>query len=287
MNAIVVTKKDIVSSSGNNVFKYDFRNSVDLRNKEIALSSITLYYSWFNITSDIGNNTFTYTWRVNTTETPYTITLPDGLYTPSDINAYMQKTFIANGHYIINSTTGDYVYYAEFIHNNTLNSVDIITHPVPDALPAGYTEPTNFDGWPDDYYNPVITLTADFNEFMGYTAGYATSDNYGIGTKLSYNSSTSPDFNVNETILITIQQVQNEYTFPYGVVYAFTVTNESATQIIIEQPSFPIFSPLIGGYYDNLYIRLLKSSDYTPITIDDPNITMIFAIKDKNVQIES
>ena len=41
----------------------------------------------------------------------YYVTLPDGLYGINDINAYMQSIFIQNGHYSIDTATGNYVYY--------------------------------------------------------------------------------------------------------------------------------------------------------------------------------
>lgn len=282
MNCIVLTQDNITDSVNNSTFKYEFRNSVNLTNKEIALASLTMYYSWFNITSAIGNNKFTYTWRADTTTTTYTITLPDGLYTIADINSYMQSIFIDNGHYLINNTTGDYVYYAEFIYNTTLNQVNINTYPVPTSLPAGYSEPTNWDDYPDNYYNPIITLSSSFNEIVGYTAGYATSDNYGNNTTLNYASSTSPDLQENEALLITIQQCQNEYTRPYGVIYALTIQNSDADDVIIEKPSQFIFTNIISGVYSELYIRILKASDYSPAVINNPNMVIVLCIKDKS-----
>ena len=59
------------------------------------------YYSWTNINSSpLGNNIFSYTWKVGSTVTTYTVTIPDGLYEISDLNSYLQYKFIANGHYL-------------------------------------------------------------------------------------------------------------------------------------------------------------------------------------------
>lgn len=280
MNVIVVTKNNIISSSGNNIFQYDFERSVFLKNKEIALASLSIYYSWYNISSSLGNNTFTYVWTVGTTDTTYTVTIPDGLWEISDINEYLQNEFITNGQYLINGD-GDYVYYAELLINTNTYSVDIITYPVPKSLPTGYSEPTSWVGYPDDYFNPTITLTADFNEIVGYTAGYATDPNTGNNTILTYNSSTSPDIQPNEVILLTCSGVQNKYSNPYGTLYAITASVNPG-DIISEKPPALIFSPLIDGTYSNIIFRLLKATDKTPIDIEDPNITLVFVIKDKS-----
>ncbi|DBA01705.1 TPA: hypothetical protein N0F65_010356 [Lagenidium giganteum] len=48
------------------------------------------------------NNTFNVIWPTAATTTTYTITLPDGTYTASDLNAYLQYWSIQNNLYLIN-----------------------------------------------------------------------------------------------------------------------------------------------------------------------------------------
>ena len=141
MNTIVLNQTNILAGSNNSTLVYNFPTSVRFDNHQIAVQSVNMYYSWTNINStSLKNNTFTYTWVVAGTTTSYTVTIPNGLYEISDINSFLQYTFIQRGQYLIN-TTGQYVYYAEFLVNPNTYSVNIITYPVPTSLPTGWTLP--------------------------------------------------------------------------------------------------------------------------------------------------
>lgn len=280
MNIIVVNQNDIITST-NNVFRFKFRNSTDLKDYEISLASASLYYSWYNISSALMNNTFYITTRVGSTNTKNSIIIPDGIYNITDVNEYIQQWSINNGFYLINSD-GDFVYFIQMVVNPNLYVIDLITYPVPTSLPSGYTEPSNWIGYPDDYYNPIVEFPSKFNEIVGYTADFATDLNLSNNILLSYQSSTSPDIAANtETILVSIDNIDNKYTNQSGIIYALTAT-VNAGQVIYERPSNFIFSPFIPGVYSDLYIRLLDTN-YQPIHIVDPNMTFAFVIKRKNL----
>ncbi len=89
MFIVVFTQRNIVDSS-NSELVYKFPNSAVFKDKYIALSSISLFYSWFNITQNYGNNIFSYTWTSGTTTTTYQVVIPDGLFEISDLNNYIQ-----------------------------------------------------------------------------------------------------------------------------------------------------------------------------------------------------
>ena len=61
MFVLVLNQSNLVPDVQNNKLIYKFPNSVVLTNKYIAVSSITMYYSWFNITVSLVNNTLYYT----------------------------------------------------------------------------------------------------------------------------------------------------------------------------------------------------------------------------------
>ena len=78
MFVIVLNQTNIVPDGQNNKLVYKFPNSVVLKDKYIAVSNISMYYSWFNITNASGNNYLTYTFTKVGVTTTYTITIPDG-----------------------------------------------------------------------------------------------------------------------------------------------------------------------------------------------------------------
>jgi hypothetical protein len=54
---IVVDKTNLIGND-NNTFVYRFPSSVAFPNHEIALSSVDMYYAWYNVSALLGNNTF-------------------------------------------------------------------------------------------------------------------------------------------------------------------------------------------------------------------------------------
>ena len=87
---IVINSSNYVANS-TNVFSYTLPQSVKLTNKsKIAVSSLSVYNSTFNITAARGNNTITFMWPSATPVTK-TYTIPDGYYSSRDLNYFLQN----------------------------------------------------------------------------------------------------------------------------------------------------------------------------------------------------
>lgn len=111
-----------------------------------------MYYSWYNITSSNGNNSFQVIWPIGAETSTFSITIPNGFYSITDLNSYLQQYYITNGLYLINSS-GQYVYYAEFLTNSNYYSVQFNAYSVPTSLPAGWTQPSKFVGYPSSIHH--------------------------------------------------------------------------------------------------------------------------------------
>jgi hypothetical protein len=304
MRVIVLNQNNLVPDGQNNKLVYKFPNSVLFKNNSIAVSSVSMYYSWFNITSAYNNNTFTYTWVVGGTTNTYTITIPDGLYEITQLNALLQYNFIANGTYLIDSS-GKNAYYGEFILNPTRYAVQINTYSVPTALPTGYTAPSNWVGgfntatppvaigFPTQTFNPSITIPANLNVILGYTAGFQTNQNTnnaytppansqyvsknGAGT-LSYLSTSSPNLQPNSSIYFAVSNINNPYSLPSSIIYSLVPTGAVGTLIAERPPQF-MWNRMIDGTYNELRLTFL-GTDLQPIKINDPQMTILLTIKD-------
>ena len=293
MRTIVMNTNNIVPDGQNNKLVYKFPNSVQFKGNSIAVSSVSMYYSWFNIASIYTNNTFTINWVLPTgVNTLYTVTIPDGLYEISELNSFLQYFFIQSGMYFIDST-GKNVYYAEFILNPTRYAVQINTYQFPTALPVGYTVPANFIGYPPvSTFNPVVTIPAKLNEVFGYVAGFATNINTanayvppvspfvsknGAGT-LSYLSTTSPNVQPNSCIYFSISNINNQYAQPSSIIYALVPQGAVGTLITERPPNFA-WNQLIDGTYNELRLTFL-GADLQPIKLNDPSMTILLIIKD-------
>ena len=297
MFIIVMNSNNIVQDGLNNKLVYRFPNSILLKDKYIAVSSITMYYSWFNIDSKYNNNYLTYTWTVGAVSTTYTVDIPNGLYNISDINYLIQYTMINNGHYLIDAN-GANVYYAEIIVNPNRYAIQLNTFKVPTSLPAGYTAPSNFAGYPTQTFNPIVAFPEKFNLIVGYSAGFisngnvnnayvpptASSSNYyvskdGAGT-LSYLSNMSPNVQPNSSIYLSISNINNPYSQPSSIIYSVTPTVAIGEQVIERPPNF-MWNKMIDGTYNELRLTLL-GLDYQPIQLNDPNMSILLTIRDKD-----
>jgi hypothetical protein len=283
-STIILNQTNLLASDKNNAtLVYNFPSTISFPNHKIAVQSITMYYSWANISASLGNNTFTYNWTVGVTLTTYTITIPDGLYEIKDLNSLLQFTMVKNGHYLINSA-GQNVYYAEFLVNVNKYSIDINTFPVPTSLPATYTAPVAnaaagyaaWVGYPTTTFNPIITLPSAINSIFGYTAGYATTSS-GAGLNLTFSSSTSPQVQPNPTLFLSCNYVNNVYSNPNTIIYSLT-PNVAIGQQIIEKP-YEFNWNTITGTTSQLTFTF-RGNNQSLIKIIDPNMTVVLAIKE-------
>jgi len=279
VNTIILKSSNITDTTKNSTFEYNFPNSINFKNQELALIQASLYYTWFNISDELSNRTFSYQYVVGTTTNTRTITLPEGLYEITDINKYLQYDFIDAGLYLIDSN-GDYVYYAEFLINTVLNSVDINTYAVPTSLPAGYTAPANWVGYPTTTYNPNIRMASNFNQIVGYASDFESGLSSGVGTTLTFNSSVAPNVNPNSSVLVECNLIDNPFGNPAGIIYAIVPTVGVGSLINVQPPEYA-FNNIKDGVYNSLRIRLLNKTTLTPLTIQDGEITLILGIKEK------
>ena len=280
---IILTSRNIVPSTNNSVLIYRFPNSVLFNNHEIAVSSLQMYYSWQNINdTTLRNNVLTYTWEDALNNiTTYTITIPPGLYEIGDINYYCQYVMIQNGHYLVNGS-GQNVYFFEWIVNPTIYSIQLNTYQFPTALPAGWTNPAAVP-FPAVTFKPQVSTPANFNLIVGFASTFTSAQDPGVAfpNTDSYTSTVTPQVQPNPTLLVTSSNIDNKYASPSSVIYSVTPTVAIGEQIIEKPPEFS-WNKMIGGTYAELRITL-TGSDNGPCVILDPNMTIILAIRERQL----
>ena len=66
------------------------------KNYVVALGSIAMAYSWYNVSSKYNNNTLKYS--QDSGKTWHTITIPNGNFSYQELNSYIQSEIASNGH---------------------------------------------------------------------------------------------------------------------------------------------------------------------------------------------
>jgi len=276
MRTVILTSSNIVGT-GNNTLDYQFPTTATFKNDYVAVASISMYYSWFNVTALLGNNTFTYTWG----DLPATtVVIPDGLYEVATLNEYLQYVFIANGHYFVNTSTGTNVYFGEFIINPSQYTVQINTYVVPTAVPVGYTSSAPL---PATSKTIGFTLSSGLGLLFGYTGSNLVITQIADPTafkQFSFQSNVSPNIQPNSTVLISVDGVDNPYSSPTGVIYAFS-PNVGIGEIVVEKPPQLCWVKIREGQFRNIRVKLLGSANNSPLAIRDPAMTIILAIADE------
>lgn len=277
---IVFTSANVQNDGTNSNLVLNFPLSATFKDTEMALSVANFYYACYNITSAFNNNSFTYTWTVAGVTTPFTVTFPNGMYQYADLNNYWQSVMIANGHYLVNAS-GQNVYYCELLSSMVNYSVNINTYAVPVSLPSGWSQPSNFTGFPTTTCNPIVTFpsTNTFYSVVGYVGNFSTSANSGVGTTLSYNSSTTPQITSNPNFFITCDLVMNKLQTPSNIIHNIVPTGNFGS-LVKEAVNVPVFIPLTNGTYNSIRIGIL-GSNRQPVQMLDPNMSFVFLIRQK------
>lgn len=284
MRTIIINGNNVVPNSLNDTYKYSFPNgAVTFFNDQIAVASISIYFSWFNITSastasGYNNNTYTYTWYDAAGASTHTVVMPDGYYEIKDLNAYLQYVMVQNGHYLVDPS-GDFVYYLEWITNQTYYATQLNSYPIPTALPALWTNPAGLT-FPLVATTPQVTIlpTNNFGKVVGFNAG--TYPPAVQATNYSKLSDFAPQITPVNSLIMTCNLLNNTYANPNTLLYSF---NPAGTQfgalIDIQVPQFA-FVDILDGQYTDFTIQFYDQ-DLNRITIQDPNVVILLAIGKK------
>jgi len=187
MRTLIINSSNVVPNTNNSVYKYNFPagNVEFVKGQKLALGSVQMYYSTFNITQAQGNNQFSYIW-VDGRE--ITITIPDGFYQVSTLNDFLHFVMVQQGHYLLD-TAGNYYYFITFVINSATYAIDVstfpislATYPVSTYTIGTYTSaiittssPTTPVLWsrPTNQITPMVRILANnFRNICGFSAGY-------------------------------------------------------------------------------------------------------------------
>lgn len=285
VRSVIITGRDLVESSApyNDTYKYTFPTGmVDLRNHEVAIASVNLWYSWYNISAQRGNNTFTYKYpKAGGEYDTVVVTIPDGNYSidpdNNTLNAVLQYYMVQNKHYYINETTGEFLYYMEIVRNTTTNLAEIVCYSVPDGLPDGYTQPVGHPVPPDTPICMQIIMPEGFARILGFTAqSIPTTDTepnttYAIGTSRTL-------FYPVTNIIVGCSLLHNTLSIPNTNLFQFPISQQNTNFQLITGNAFNFaYQPVDSGYYTDFIVRFYdQNGDRLYLADTDVGVSMIF-----------
>lgn len=254
---------------GNSTFRYQLPN-VSIVNSEIALESISLPYSWFNITTKFNNRIFTFAWPTGVGFVYYNVTIPEGFYTIEILNSYFQQFMIQNNLYLKDSNKQN-IYYFEILPNETFYKIQINLYDVPTSLPIGFTDPSGLFPFPIIESKPMITIGSsnDFGKLIGFSPQNVTDSILG---------DLIPQLSPVSQILVSCNNIDNKISNRPDVIHSFTVTNTTFGSYMHIEPSNTLFVDLRDSTISYIDIVLLDQ-DYNYLVIQDLQIIIKIIIK--------
>lgn len=232
--AIIVNKSHHV---GNNQFVYRFGRSVDFSKMSLALGSVSMFYSWRNITAAKGNNTFSIIHPNGaTTNATLAITIPDGGYEISTLNEFLRWYLITNGYYLENTSSGEQTVYCEFRVNSSTYSIEFVSYPLPTTLPTGFTAGSALGTLPSTTRAPQLTVPATgIRTILGFAAGNFPATQQ---TTLTTSSSTStPQISDVINVLLNADVISNPYANNSFIIHAISPANTGYGHLITSEPN--------------------------------------------------
>jgi len=309
MRTLILNESNIVPNTFNSRLEYTFPagNVAIQKGQKLALASLEMYYSTFNITSANQNNTFKYVW-VDGTE--YSVNIPNGYYTIATLNEFLQFVMIQNLHYLIDNDTQNFVYFLSLGTNASTYKVELTTFLMNATLfviGTGSTEYSYPAGatWvvPNNNIVPMFHLLPNnFRNIVGFSnAGYyptGASGNYaeavitgvppaqvqtGAGTPYSgnivFSSNIVPQVSPLSSFLLKCNLINNNYAVPNDLLYSFSPQATFGQQFTIS-PNQLIFINIQEGQYNKFVVEFADQNN-NPIAIEDPNFVILLIISDE------
>jgi len=272
---IILTTANIEENSNNTKLVYNFPSGgYTFMNDMIALQSVYQYFSIFNITSDYGNNTFSYVWFDGI---EYSITIPDGYYGICYLNSYFQSIMIANTHYMTNSA-GQFIYFLEFIVNTSRYAVQINSYPLDTPI-----QTTTGATWVVPETSTLTEFnvnTSSFGEVLGYEIGSYPSSQVGSTTS-SFFCSKAPQITPYSSILVSCNLVNNRAVIPSNILSSFTPLGTRIRCLFIFEPNYLQLADVEDGQYTKLVLEMRDQLSRS-IVIRDPNMLITLYTETKN-----
>lgn len=288
MSSIIPLNINNVVPSQINTMQYNFpTGSVSFKDSRIAVQSIIIPYSFYNITSGYNNQSFQLKFPITdgTATSTLSITIPQGFYTIAGINSYIQSIMIQNYLYLKDSG-GNNVYYIEFVANLNLNSCQVNSYIVPNTLPSGYSQPTG-GTWGSSTLPSAGTRCPQLilsNNNFGSLIGFAPSTSYPSSmtqsSTYSVTSSYTPQISPTTSIFLGCSLVNNTLSNPTNILASIPITSTFGSQIIYEPPEY-LFLPILDGNYSSFRL-IFYDQNFNQLGVTDSNIVVNLIITQSN-----
>lgn len=280
--ALVLNNSNVIGTT-NSQFKYNFLGgNFVAKDMEMCISSLTIPYSFFNVSTFYNNQNLSFVFPTGATTTTLNITLTAGFYTVTQINQFIQNQFIIAGLYLKNASS-QYVYYYDISYNTAYYAIQFTASTVPNALPTGYSYATTgfystLAGLPTTSTQvPQLVLSSNSPlAILGFTAGTYPPTQPGVSYSITSNSLPPVGSTIN-SLIFRCNLVKNVCTTPADILDAANI-NATFGSNITYAPNFEKWLPISDGTFSSLLFTYVDQNLNT-ISALDPNVSITLLIR--------
>jgi hypothetical protein len=240
-----------------------------------------MYDSIQNITVKRGNNVLT----LNFLGIDYVFTLPDGYYSVSDINYYLQSQMVLNGLYMTANSGADNIYFVELVVNSVRYKTSLNFYAIPtsaQATASGYAQPSNSTrAFPATTQTPRLSFGQSFGNLIGLTFG-----TYPLASPQTTNiqilSTQTPVISPTDSLILTCNLMNSKYSIPSDVFFTLPLSS-SVGSLIAFNNSTLVYNSISPQMYSTLEITF-HDQLFLPVFILDRELTLQLSISDAGEQ---
>ena len=241
---LFINSIDGIGKSKSHDFTVRFSPSLEFdKNKDyyVAMNSITMSYSWYNVSTDYNNNTLKYS--QDSGKTWHTITLPNGNYSYNQLNSYIQSEIESNGH----TKDGISIKFVSSFFKVLL------------SMKSGFQ---------------LDLKTGDFGKLLGFEEKIYTTSGYSPNLP---DITRSVDNVFVHTNIISDSAVSSNQS---DVVYRFSVDNLPLSYPFHIEPRYPLYNKINTNTIKDLRIYITDELN-RPLNLNNIPISLIFVVKEK------
>ena len=258
MNTIILNSTHRVPNS-NNKFVYRFPTQASFTsNDTIAVSTMNVFNSFFNIEATRGNNKISIFWAPD--GLTYNLIIPDGFYDIPALNYQLQFFMTENHLYTYSAIENENVFYIELVLNPNRYAVELRCFPVPDSNEAAtdlqLTKPVDAT-W--DFHltfdlTPSITFNSAFGSLIGFSAG--TYPELLENEIKVYFNDLIPQISIVNSLLVTCNLVNSFYSNPVNVLYSMPISSSFGNSMS-SKDSMRTDVNIFDGTYQSIVLEIL------------------------------
>ena len=273
---IVINSSNYLQNSGNKyVYKFP-QTSYFSTGSGIGVSNIAIYNSIQNITEKRGNNKITLNWL----GTDYIFTFPNGYYSVSDMNFFIQQQCILNNLYVTANDGADNVYFVELVINSIRYSTSLNLYAIPteqQATNLGYVKPVAATWvYPASPECPSLSFNQQFGNLVGFTFGKFPQDLQ--SSNIQYLSTQTPVISPVDSLILTCNLVNSKYSIPSNVFFTVPISSSLGSLINVNISSI-VYNDILPQNFSNLEITIYDQL-FNPVELLDKELTITLVIEE-------